>query len=61
MSQDKVSISKPVLLNVFNKTLVHPLIMFGAVIAFWYHRSVGERSDFTVCLAASNYDHDVRG
>jgi hypothetical protein len=34
MSQDKVSISKPVLLNVFNKTVVHPLIMFGAVIAF---------------------------
>jgi predicted permease len=34
MSQDNVSISKPVLLNVFNKTVVHPLIMFGAVIAF---------------------------
>jgi len=34
MSQDKVSISKSVLLNVLNKTLVHPLIMFGAVIAF---------------------------
>jgi malonate transporter and related proteins len=34
MSQDKISISKPVLLNVFNKTLVHPLIMFGSVIAF---------------------------
>jgi malonate transporter and related proteins len=34
MSQDKVSISKPVLFNVFNKTLVHPLIMFGLVVAF---------------------------
>ena len=33
MSQDKVSISKPVLWNVFNKTLVHPLIMFGIVMA----------------------------
>jgi predicted permease len=34
MSQDKVSISKAVLLNVFNKTVVHPLIMFAVVIAF---------------------------
>jgi malonate transporter and related proteins len=34
MSQDKVSVSRPVLLNVFNKTIVHPLIMFGAVIVF---------------------------
>jgi malonate transporter and related proteins len=34
MSQDRVSISKPVLFNVFNKTVVHPLIMFGVVIAF---------------------------
>jgi malonate transporter and related proteins len=34
MSQDKVTISKPVLLNVFNKTVVHPLIMLGVVITF---------------------------
>jgi len=34
MSQDKVSVSRPVLLNVFNKTIVHPLIMFGAVVVF---------------------------
>jgi malonate transporter len=34
MSQDKVSISRPVLFNVFNKTFVHPLIMFAIVIAF---------------------------
>ena len=34
MSQDKVSISKPVLLSVFNKTVVHLWIMLGAVIAF---------------------------
>ncbi len=34
MSQDKISISKPVLFNVFNKTLVHPLIMWGVVVAF---------------------------
>jgi malonate transporter and related proteins len=34
MSQDKVSVSRPVLLNVFAKALVHPLIMFGVVIVF---------------------------
>jgi malonate transporter and related proteins len=34
MSQDKVSMSKAVLFNVFNKTLVHPLIMWGVVVAF---------------------------
>ena len=34
MSQDKVSISKAVLFNVFNKLLVHPLIMWGLVVAF---------------------------
>jgi malonate transporter len=34
MSQDKVSIRMPVLLNVFAKTVVHPLILFGVVIAF---------------------------
>lgn len=33
MSQDKVSISRSVLLNVFVKALVHPLIMFGVAIA----------------------------
>jgi malonate transporter len=34
MSQEKVSVSKPVLFNVFNKVVVHPLIMWGVVIAF---------------------------
>ena len=34
MSQDKVSISKTVLFNVFNKNLVHPLIMWGVVVVF---------------------------
>jgi malonate transporter and related proteins len=34
MSQDKVSVSKAVLFNVFNKLLVHPLIMWGLVVAF---------------------------
>ena len=34
MSQDKVSVSKSVLFNVFNKLLVHPLIMWGLVVAF---------------------------
>ena len=34
MSQDKVSISKSVLFNVFNKLVVHPLIMWGLVVAF---------------------------
>ena len=34
MSQDKVRLSKPVLLNVFNKTVIRLLIMLGAVIAF---------------------------
>ena len=34
MSQEKVSVSKSVLLNVFNKLLVHPLIMWGLVVAF---------------------------
>ena len=34
MSQDKVSVSKAVLLNVFNKLVVHPLIMWGLVVAF---------------------------
>jgi malonate transporter and related proteins len=34
MSQDRVSISRSVLWNVFNKTVVHPLIMFGVVVAF---------------------------
>ena len=34
MSQDKVSVSKSVLFNVFNKLVVHPLIMWGLVVAF---------------------------
>ena len=34
MSQDEVKISKPVLCNVFNKNLVHPLIMWGVVVVF---------------------------
>ena len=34
MSQDKVSVSKSVLFNVFNKLVVHTLIMWGLVIAF---------------------------
>jgi malonate transporter and related proteins len=34
MSQDKVSVSKAVLFNVFNKLVVHPLIMWGLVVAF---------------------------
>jgi malonate transporter and related proteins len=34
MSQEKVSVSKAVLFNVFNKLLVHPLIMWGLVVAF---------------------------
>jgi malonate transporter len=34
MSQDRVSLSKAVLFNVFNKLLVHPLIMWGLVVAF---------------------------
>jgi malonate transporter len=34
MSQDKVSVSKPVLFIVFNKIVVHPLIMWGVVVAF---------------------------
>jgi malonate transporter len=34
MSQDKVSASKSVLFNVFNKLVVHPLIMWGLVVAF---------------------------
>ena len=34
MSQDKVSISKSVLFNIFNKLLVHPLVMWGLVVAF---------------------------
>jgi malonate transporter len=33
MSQDKVSVSKSVLFNVFNKLVVHPLIMWGLVVA----------------------------
>jgi malonate transporter and related proteins len=34
MSQDKVSVSKAVLFNVFNKLVVHPLVMWGLVVAF---------------------------
>jgi malonate transporter and related proteins len=34
MSQEKVSVSKSVLFNIFNKLLVHPLIMWGLVVAF---------------------------
>jgi malonate transporter len=34
MSQDKVSVSKPVLFIVCNKIVVHPLIMWGVVVAF---------------------------
>jgi malonate transporter and related proteins len=34
MSQDKVSVSKSVLFNIFNKLLLHPLIMWGLVVAF---------------------------
>jgi malonate transporter and related proteins len=44
MSQDKVSVSRPALLNVFNKTIVHPLIMFGAVVVFGITGAFGERS-----------------
>ena len=34
MSQDKVSLSKAVFFNVFNKLVLHPLIMWGLVVAF---------------------------
>jgi predicted permease len=34
LSQDEFRISKPILYNVFSKNLVHPLIMWGVVVAF---------------------------
>jgi predicted permease len=34
LSQDELRISKPILYNVFSKNLVHPLIMWGVVVAF---------------------------
>jgi malonate transporter and related proteins len=52
MSQDKITISKPVLINVFNKTLVHPLIMFGVGVAFGVTGALG-REAILLCAMPS--------
>jgi predicted permease len=49
MSQDQVSISKSVLCNVFAKNLVHPLIMWGVVVAF---RMTGDVAKEAILLCA---------